>query len=114
MLRGRFPHQLIASCNVLHYTHQMIKTFAHKGLERFFLYGTKRGIDAQYTQRLERLLDRLDAAAEASDMNLPGFGFHQLKDDRQGTYSVKVSGNWRLTFTFARGNAFAVNLEDYH
>jgi len=92
----------------------MIKTFAHKGLERFFLHGTKRGIDAHYTQRMERLLDRLDAAAEASDMDLPGFGFHQLKGDRQGTYSVKVSGNWRLTFTFDQGNAFAVNLEDYH
>ena len=92
----------------------MIKTFAHKGLEQFFLCGIKRGIDARHTQRLERLLDRLDAAAEASDMNLPSFGFHQLKGDRQGTYSAKVSGNWRLTFTFAQGNAFAVNLEDYH
>jgi len=92
----------------------MIKTFAHKGLERLFLSGSKRGIDAKYTEKMTRLLDRLDAAAEPKDMNLPGFGFHELTQNRKGTYSVKVSGNWRITFTFSQSNAYDVNLEDYH
>jgi len=92
----------------------MIKTFAHKGLERFFLTGSKRGIAAQHTARIERLLDRLEASVEAADMNLPGYRFHELKGKRKGTFSVTVSGNWQITFAFRQGNAYDVNLEDYH
>ena len=47
-------------------------------------------------------------------MNLPGFDFHQLKGVLRGTYSVSVSGNWRITFAFEDGDAVNVNLEDYH
>jgi len=58
--------------------------------------------------------EALPASAEATDMNLPGFRFHELTGNRKGSYSVKVSGNWRITFIFRRGNAYDVNLEDYH
>lgn len=92
----------------------MLKTFAHKGLERFFLNGEKRGLNAAHLARIERQLDRLDASVQASDMNIPGWRFHELKGDRRGVFSVTVSGNWRLTFRFTGGNAFDVNLEDYH
>jgi proteic killer suppression protein len=47
-------------------------------------------------------------------MNLPGYRLHQLKGDRAGTWSVSVSGNWRVTFTFVGEDAFDVDLEDYH
>ena len=47
-------------------------------------------------------------------MILPGYNFHGLKGDRKGTYSVWVSGNWRITFRFEAENAVDVNLEDYH
>ncbi len=47
-------------------------------------------------------------------MALPGYAFHPLKGDRKGTYAVSVSGNWRITFGFANGDATGVNLEDYH
>jgi proteic killer suppression protein len=47
-------------------------------------------------------------------MNLPGYRFHALKGDRKGTFTVAVSGNWRITFRFQEGDAFDVNLEDYH
>jgi toxin HigB-1 len=47
-------------------------------------------------------------------MNLPGYRWHELKGDRQGTWSVTVNGNWRLTFTFKDGDAYDVDLEDYH
>lgn len=92
----------------------MIKTFAHKGLEDFHGRSLKKGISPQYADRIRRILDRLEGATQATDMNLPGFGFHELTGDRAGTYSVKVSGNWRLTFRFESGNALAVSLEDYH
>ncbi len=51
---------------------------------------------------------------EAADMNLPGYRFHKLTGKRKGTYSVTVTGNWRITFAFRQGNAYGVNLEDYH
>jgi len=92
----------------------MIKTFARKGLENCFSRGSKKGINPQQADRIRRILDRLEGVVAAADMNLPGYGFHELKGNRKGTYSVEVSGNWRITFRFEGGNAFDVNLEDYH
>lgn len=92
----------------------MIKSFQHKGLERFFVRGDKSGLNAQHCARIERLLDRLDTVPMADDMNIPGFGFHGLTGSRKGEYSIKVSGNWRVTFKFEDGHALDVNLEDCH
>ena len=92
----------------------MIRTFKHKGLERFFHEGSKRGIDANHAARIQRILDRLDTVPVADDMNIPGFGFHGLTGNRKGQYSVSVSGNWRITFRFENGDACDVTLEDYH
>jgi len=74
----------------------------------------RRGVDARQADRIRRILDRLDAALRPEDMNLPGYRFHALKGDRKGMYAVSVSGNWRITFRFERGDAVDVNLEDYH
>ena len=92
----------------------MIRTFKHRGLERFFTRGDYRGIPAQYAARLDRMLDRLDISIRPEDMHLPGYRFHPLKGNRKGHYAVSVSGNWRLTFRFEVEDACDVNLEDYH
>lgn len=92
----------------------MILNFRHKGLERFFSKSDFRGIPAQHAARLERLLDRLDAALKPDDMSLPGYRFHPLKGNRKWTYAVSVSGNWRLTFRFEGEDAVDIDLEDYH
>ena len=68
----------------------------------------------QFVQRLRRQLDYLHAATLINDMDLPGFKLHPLKGKRKGTWAVSVSGNWRLTFKFANGEAFDIDLEDYH
>ena len=47
-------------------------------------------------------------------MELPGLGLHELKGQRKGTYAVKVSGNWRVTFKITDGDVTDVNYEDYH
>lgn len=60
------------------------------------------------------ILDRLDVVATVGDMNLPGLAFHALKGDRRGEFAVSVTGNWRITFRFSDGDAYDVNLEDYH
>lgn len=92
----------------------MIETFRHKGLKELFETGNSRGVMPPLAGRIIRLLDRLHAAKIVQDMSLPGFDLHPLKGDRRGTWSVKVSGNWRITFRFDRGDAHGVDLEDYH
>lgn len=92
----------------------MIRSFRHKGLDRFFRKSDRSGIDAQQAKRIRTRLDRLDAAVKPEDMNLPGYKFHDLKGDRKGTFAVWVSGNWRITYRFVDGDAVEVNLEDHH
>lgn len=52
--------------------------------------------------------------ANAKDMDLPGLRLHELSGNRAGTWSVTISGNWRVTFRFEDGDAEIVNYEDYH
>ena len=92
----------------------MIKSFRHKGLEDFFYDNSRKGIQAQHAQKLADILDRLDAAKEVKDMNFPGSDLHQLKGEMKGLWSIKVSGNWRVVFTFTEGNADNINYIDYH
>jgi proteic killer suppression protein len=92
----------------------VIKSFAHKGLEDLFYKGSTKGIQTQHADKLRRLLDRLDAAGVVQDMDYPGSGLHQLKGDLKHHWSVKVSGNWRLTIRFENGDAYIVNYQDYH
>ncbi|MHB1544741.1 MAG: type II toxin-antitoxin system RelE/ParE family toxin [Gammaproteobacteria bacterium] len=92
----------------------MIRSFRHRGLERFFARSDYRGIPAQFAPRLERMLDRLDAAVRPEDMRLPGYRFHRLQGKLRGTYAVSVSDNWRLTFRFDGKDAIHVDLGDYH
>lgn len=91
-----------------------IQGFRHKGLERFFASGAKSGIQAQHADRLRLILGRLNAATSARDMNLPGLDLHPLRGARKGTWAVKVSGNWRVTFTCAGKDVDHVDYEDYH
>jgi toxin HigB-1 len=92
----------------------VIRSFRHRGMEAFFTANERRKLPADRIERISRMLDRLDAAKAAQDMNLPGFGFHPLKGDRKGTYAVKVSGNLRMTFRFEGEDALDVDLEEYH
>jgi proteic killer suppression protein len=48
------------------------------------------------------------------DMDAPGYALHSLKGAMAGLWSVKVSGNWRVTFRFEDGDAYIVNYQDYH
>lgn len=91
-----------------------IKSFQHKGLERYFLKGSKAGIQTVHAAKLGRLLARLAVATAPEDMNVPGWGFHGLKGDLAGHYAVSVNGNWRLTFAFDGRDAVVVDYQDYH
>ena len=92
----------------------MIRSFRHKGLERFFLEGSKSGIQAVHAPRLRLQLGRLDTASGPVDMNLPGWRLHPLKGSLKGLWAVRVSGNWRLVFAVEGPDAIHVDYVDYH
>ena len=92
----------------------MIKSFRHKGLEGLFFDGTKKGVQPQHAQKLEDILDRLDAAETIGDMDYPGSNLHPLKGPLKRFWAVKVSGNWRVIFEFENGDAHVVDYVDYH
>jgi proteic killer suppression protein len=91
-----------------------IKSFRHKGLEEFFLTGSKRGIRPEHAERLADVLDMLHRAVVVGDMDYSGSFLHPLKGQLDEYWSVRISGNWRLIFRFKDGDAFAVTYLDYH
>ena len=98
----------------MRYTARVIKSFKHKGLERYFTKGSTRGIQTKHAEKLRMQLAALDTAQYIDDMDIPGYQLHPLKGSRKGIWSISVSGNWRVTFEFTDGNATIVNYEDYH
>ena len=92
----------------------MIRSFRHKGLAKFYKSGSTAGIQADHAKRLRLILGRLNAATDPKDMDLPGLRLHKLSGNRDGIWSVKISGNWRVTFLFENGDAAIVDYEDYH
>lgn len=92
----------------------MIKSFIHKGLEKFYRMGKTTGIQSIHASKLRLILTNLDQAESPDDMDLPGLRLHELKGSRKGIWSVVVSGNWRVTFRFTGRDAEVVNYEDYH
>jgi proteic killer suppression protein len=92
----------------------MITSFRHKGLKRLFEDDDRRGVNAQHAERIENILGLLDAAARIEDMNIPTFRLHPLTGDLKGFWAVTVRANWRIVFRFEDGNAFEVDLIDYH
>lgn len=92
----------------------MIQSFKHKGLELFFETGRKSGIQDKHAKRLQLILGLLNAATSPNDMNLPGLFLHPLSGKRAAIWSVRVSGNWRVTFRFKGEHAEIVDYEDYH
>ena len=92
----------------------MIKSFPHKGLEQFFLAGSKAGIQPQHANRIRLILAQLQQARAIEDMRIPTLRLHELKGDRKDTWAVTVQANWRITFRFVAGDAEVVDYEDYH
>jgi proteic killer suppression protein len=92
----------------------VIGSFRHKGLRVLFETGSARGVKPAHAQKLNDILDLLNAAAKPSDMEFPGSFLHPLKGKFTGLWAVRVSGNWRVIFHFENGNAFDVDYVDYH
>jgi toxin HigB-1 len=92
----------------------MIRGFRHPGLEKFFHSGSKAGIQPKHADKLRIQLFALNRAKSAKDMDAPGWNLHSLHGELSGHWSIKVNGNWRLTFAFEREDAVLVDYRDYH
>ena len=92
----------------------MIKTFAHKGLKRFFISGDPRGVCSEHIKKLCLILIKIDTAKDIEDINAPGLKLHKLKGELKDFWAVSVNANWRVYFKFIGGNAFDLNYGDYH
>lgn len=92
----------------------MIVSFKHKGLRNFFETDKVKGINPEHSKKLRRILSRLDAAEDIKDMNYPGSRLHLLEPKQDGIWSVRVSGNWRVTFVFEGGKVYDIDYLDYH
>ncbi len=82
----------------------MIKSFKHKGLEKFYKTGTTTGIQPAHKQKLRMRLTALDTATVIHDIDLPGFRLHKLKEKIQELWAIDLSKNWRITFKFQDGD----------
>ena len=92
-----------------------IRSFKHKGLRRLYEDDDSRGIHAGLADKLRDMLHALDAAATIEEVEtVPGWRLHPLRGDLKGFWSMSVSRNWRLVFRFERGDAFDLDLMDYH
>ncbi len=92
----------------------MIKSFKHKGLEKFYTKGSTASIQPAHATPISDRLAFLNAAQTIDDVDKPGYRLHQLQEDKEDLWAVNVSGNWRIVFKFKNGDAYIVNYEDYH
>jgi len=92
----------------------VITSFRHKGLRSLYETGSSAGVQPHHAKRLRLQLAALDTAQTIDDMNIPGFALHPLKGAASGRWSIRVNGNWRMTFEFREGNAHVLDYEDYH
>ena len=92
----------------------MIKSFKHKGLKKFFTSGNLSGIQSNHAEKLRDQLAFLNTALSVEDMRKPGYRLHKLTGNQKDRWSIRVSGNWRVTFEFIDGDVFIIDYEDYH
>ncbi len=92
-----------------------IRSIRHRGLKGLYESGEARALPVAMVRKIADILLAIDEAAQPQDVGLfPGWKLHPLKGDRKGFWSVTVTGNWRVIFRFEKGDAFDVDLVDYH
>ncbi len=93
----------------------MVKGYRDKATERVGKGQGSRRIPAQILRRAKMRIDRIDAAVELDDLRVPpSHCLEALKGDRAGQYSIRINTQWRVCFEWKDGNAYNVEIVDYH
>jgi proteic killer suppression protein len=92
-----------------------IRSVGHRGLRRLIEDDDTRGIRGDLIDRVRKIVAVLIVAQDMSEVRgPPGWRVHQLAGDRAGTWSIAVSGNWRITFDVVDDEIAHLDMEDYH
>ncbi|GBE44890.1 MAG TPA: Killer protein [Rhizobiales bacterium] len=92
----------------------MIGTFRSKALKRLWDKAQEKGIKGDHLGRVKAILSMLAAADALKDLNVPGFYLHSLPGRKPVRHSMRITGNWRITFEWSEGAADKIDYEDYH
>jgi proteic killer suppression protein len=93
----------------------VIRSFASRDTERLFNGYRPRGLPTEILSRSLRRLERINAAARVDDLRSPpSHRLEVLKGDRAGQWSIRINDQWRICFRFEAGDAFDVEIVDYH
>jgi proteic killer suppression protein len=93
----------------------MIQSFANAETERFFATGKSRRLPTKILKRAAMRLSQVHAATRIEDLRLPPSNqLEKLSCDRDGQWSIRINGQWRVCFRFGDGDAFEVEIADYH
>lgn len=93
----------------------MIKTFADKHTQEIYVTGRSKRLPPDITRRARLKLEYVDVASRLEDLKTPpGNKLHQLGQDREGQHAIRINDQWRVCFRFVDGDAFDVEITDYH
>jgi proteic killer suppression protein len=103
------------ACHVTRYTLLVIKTFADKRTKDLYDTGRAKRFPPDVAGRAARKLEYVDLAIQINDLKVPpGNRLHALEGDRKGQYSISINDQWRICFRFVVGDAYDVEVRDYH
>jgi proteic killer suppression protein len=101
--------------HVTRYTAPVIKTFADRHTQELFATGRSTRLPPEITRRARRKVEYIDLASRIGDLRVPpGNRLHKLAGDREGQYAIAINDRWRICFRFEDGDAFDVEITDYH
>jgi proteic killer suppression protein len=93
----------------------MIKTFADKETQQLFITGKSKRLPSELIRRAERRLEYIHYAITLNDLMAPPSNrLHALQGDRKGQHSISINDQWRICFRFIEGDAYDVEITDYH
>jgi proteic killer suppression protein len=93
----------------------MIRTFRNRDTERAFKGARVRSLPQDIRRRVQRQLIRVHTVVDLLELNTPPSNrLEALKGDRKGQWSVRVNDQWRICFEWKDGDAYDVEIVDYH
>jgi len=102
-------------CHVTDYSQAMIKSFADKQTAQLYTDGTSKRLPPDVVKRALRRLEYIELSTSLDDLKVPPSNrLHALKDDRTGQHAISINDQWRICFRFVDGDAYDVEITDYH
>jgi proteic killer suppression protein len=93
----------------------MIKTFADKHTHELFRTGKSRKLPPELVKKALRRLEYIDLATRLDDLRVPPSNrLHALSGSRRGRHAISINNQWRIVFRFEQGDAYDVEITDYH